>query len=169
MEAILLKRITLAFIAVTVIACNKKEETPPPPPPMAVDAAHVKTQIQEIENAYATAMNAGKIDEIVYYSDDATSYSQERQPFVGKAAIYKNLRDEFSTMPKGGTVTYTTNEIFPSIDGSQVVELGSYNLADASKTVLSSGNFMAMFEKRNGKYFCVRDMSLSDRIKKDKK
>lgn len=169
MKTTLLKGITLALLAVTTIACNNKMEAPAPEVAETVDASQIKTQIQDIETTYAAAMNAGKVDDIVYYASDATSYSQERKPFVGKAAIYKNLKVELTTLPAGFKVAYNTQEIFPSIDGSQVVELGSYTTSDASGTVISSGNYMAMFEKRNGKYFCVRDMSLSDMIKSDKK
>jgi ketosteroid isomerase-like protein len=168
MKTALLKGITLALLAVTAIACNNKMEAPAPEVVETVDAANIKTQIQDIETAYATAMNAGKVDEVVYYATDATSYSQERKPFVGKKAIYQNLEAELATLPESAKVAYATNEIFPSIDGSQVVELGSYTTSDATGNIISSGNFMAMFEKRNGRYFCVRDMSLSDTIKTDK-
>ena len=162
-------RMLLCLFAASVMACTPKKEETVAEQPAAVDAAQIKTEIQAMEDAYAAAMNSGKLDEIIYYSDDATSYSQDKKPFVGKKAIYQNLQAEIASMTPGTKVAYTTNEIFPSIDGSQVVEIGSYAVTEPSGGVISSGNFMAMFEKRNGKYFCVRDMGESDMLKKDKK
>jgi hypothetical protein len=59
-------------------------------------------------------------------------------------------------------LSFTTNEVFPSSDGNQIVELGSFKLMDSANTVINTGNYMSLFEKRNGKYVCLRDMSASD-------
>ena len=55
-----------------------------------------------------------------------------------------------------------TNEVFPSSDGNQVVEIGSFKVVDSANTTINSGNYIILFEKRDGKYVSVREMSASD-------
>jgi len=43
-----------------------------------------------------------------------------------------------------------------------VVEIGAFKLVDSLNNLINSGNYMSLFEKRNGKYVAVRDMSASD-------
>jgi hypothetical protein len=43
-----------------------------------------------------------------------------------------------------------------------VVEIGYYPVSDTSKNLLNTGNYMGLFEKRNGNFVCLRDMSASD-------
>ncbi|GEP51682.1 hypothetical protein FNO01nite_23540 [Flavobacterium noncentrifugens] len=164
MKKMMFKGMAFCMIAATILACTKKDG-PPPPPPMA-DASQIKTELQSMETAFADAMTAGKPDGIVYYADDATSFSQNKAPFVGREAIHKNMKEEMATAPKGAKVTYETQEVFPSPDGSQVVEIGSYKMTDNTNAVVSSGNFMALFLKKDGKYVCIRDMGTSDMPKK---
>jgi hypothetical protein len=38
----------------------------------------------------------------------------------------------------------------------------SYTVADSTNIKMMSGNFMSLFEKRDGKYICIRDMGSSD-------
>jgi hypothetical protein len=39
---------------------------------------------------------------------------------------------------------------------------GGYTSADSTNIKMMSGNFMSLFEKRDGKYICIRDMGSSD-------
>ena len=162
----MVKGIALGVITSLVIACNpKKEETAAP---VVVDKDQIKTELQAMETAFADAYNAQKPEGIVYYADDATSYGQNKAPQIGKAAIDKAVKDEIAASPKGSKVSYTVNEVFPSSDGNQVVELGSYKVIDSTNTVKYSGNYFSLFEKRDGKYTCIRDMSASDMAKESK-
>ncbi len=61
-------------------------------------------------------------------------------------------------------ISFTTVEVFPSNDGMQVVEIGYYKVVDSTNTIINSGNYMGLFEKRDGNYVSVRDMSTSDMI-----
>jgi len=47
-------------------------------------------------------------------------------------------------------------------DGNQVVEIGYFQVVDSVNTPINTGNYMSLFEKRNGKYVSLRDMSASD-------
>ncbi len=59
-------------------------------------------------------------------------------------------------------IAFTTREVFVSNDGNLVVELGYYQVVDSTNTPFNTGNYMCLFEKRDGKYYCVREMSVSD-------
>lgn len=153
----MLKRIALGTIVAFVVACNPKKEEAA----VAVDTEQIKADLQVMETAFADAMNSGKPETIVYYADDATSFSQNKPPLMGKAAIDKNLVEENATRAKGDKVGYTVNEVHPSKDGEMVVEFGSYKVTDSTDVVKYSGNYMSLFHKVDGKYVCVRDMSSS--------
>lgn len=163
----ILKGIAFGVIAALVIACQPKKEEAPAA--VAVDKDQIKAELQTMETAFADAMNAGKPETIVYYSDDVISYDQDSPPLNGKKAVDAKLAERSKSTPKGTKVTYTANEVFPSSDGIQVVELGSYKVVDSTGVQKSSGNYMALFEKRDGKYICIRDMGTSDMEKKEEK
>lgn len=151
----------LVLLIVTLaIACNQKKEVVAAAP--AVDKDQIKTEIQAMEDAFAVAFNAGNADTLTYYADSATSFANEKMPLVGKAAILASVKEEIANTPKGAKVSYAANEIYPSNDGNQVVEIGSYLLVDSTSTKLRSGNYISLFEKRDGKYICIRDMGSSD-------
>jgi len=162
----MLKGIALGVITALVIACQPKKEEAAAP---VVDKEAIKAELQTMESAFADAMNAGKPETIVYYSDDVVSYDQNAAPLIGKKAVDAKLADQAKSMEKGNKISYTANEIFPSSDGNQVVEIGSYKVVDSIGTTKSSGNYMSLFEKRDGKYICIRDMGASDMPKEEKK
>lgn len=163
----MLKGIALGVITALVIACQPKKEEAAAAP--VVDKEAIKAELQTMESAFADAMNAGTPESIVYYSDDVVSYDQNVAPLIGKKAVDAKLADQVKNTAKGNKISYTANEVFPSSDGNQVVELGSYKVVDSTGTAKSSGNYMALFEKRDGKYICIRDMGASDMPKKEDK
>jgi ketosteroid isomerase-like protein len=149
---------TLLGGAITLIsACNtQKEETPA----AVIDTAQIKTEIQAKENEFAAVYNAGEMKSIGYYADDATVFYQNKAPLVGKEAIVAYLTSDLNN--NSNKISFQTNEVFPSNDGNQVIEVGSYKVVDSTNTPFNTGNYMILFEKRNGKYVSVREMSASD-------
>jgi ketosteroid isomerase-like protein len=162
----MLKGVTLGVITALIIACQPKKEEASAP---VVDKEAIKAELQTMESAFADAMNAGKPETIVYYADDVVSYEQNASPLQGKKAVDAKLAEEIKNTAKGNKISYTANEVFPSSDGNQVVEIGSYKVVDSTGASKFSGNYMALFEKRNGKYTCIRDMGASDMPKEEKK
>jgi ketosteroid isomerase-like protein len=143
-----------------IIACGPKKEEPIASP--VIDKEQIKKDIQAKENQFAEIYNSGELVNIGYYADDATSFSQNKEPLVGKPAIVEYLKQGVESAPKGNKIKFTTNEVFVSNDGNQVVEIGHYELADSTNVAVNTGNYMVLFEKRNGNYVVVRDMSASD-------
>jgi ketosteroid isomerase-like protein len=147
----------LGGITTLIFACNTKTEQAPA---AVVDKEQIKQQIQAKENEFAAAYDSGKLKDIGYYADDATSFFQNRAPLVGKQAIVDFLKSDLDS--NSNVISFKTNEVFVSNDGNQVVEIGSFKVIDSANHPINSGNYMSLFDKRDGKYVTVRDMSASD-------
>ena len=144
------------FLMSLLIACNtKKTEST-----TGIDKEQIKKEIQAKENEYASLYNAGELKNIGYYAEDAITYFQNRAPLVGREAIVEFLKADL--VGNTNKITFTTNEVFVSNDGILVVEIGHYEVVDSANTAINTGNYMSLFEKRNGKYYALRDMSASD-------
>jgi ketosteroid isomerase-like protein len=154
-----LSGVILLFLMSLLFACNTKHTEPVA---AVIDKEQVKKEIQAKENEFAETYNSGIARAIGYYADDAITFSQNRAPLVGKAAIVEYLMANLDAAHRSNRISFTTNEVFVSNDGNQVVEIGYYKVVDSTNTAVSSGNYMSLFEKRNGRYFSVRDMSASD-------
>lgn len=152
-----IKAISLGSIITLLLACNNKPEESA----VVIDKDQIKTEIQAKEDSFAAVYNAGIPKNIGYYADDATSFFQNREPLVGKDAIIDFLKSDDRSNPN--KISFKTNEVFPSNDGNQVVEIGYFKVVDSTNNPINTGNYMVLFEKRNGNYVSVRDMSASDR------
>jgi ketosteroid isomerase-like protein len=152
------KGILLGCMITLLFACNAKTEEPSA---AGIDIEQIKKEIQAKENELAATYNAGVVKDIGYYADDATSFYQNRPALVGKEAIVDFLKADLSTAPRN-KISFKTNEVFVSSDGKLVVEIGRFTVVDSTNTGVNKGHYMSLFEKRNGKYVCVRDMSASD-------
>ena len=131
-------------------ATTEKEEV--------IDMEKVKVEIQAMEDAYAAGEKAKDADAVVeYYSDDAISYSRNNQPLSGKAAIRDNMANSIAKDTTGNYNVYKVVDLFA--EGNTAIEIGSWTEFDASGNEKENGNYMSYFQKRDGKYLCVRDMS----------
>jgi ketosteroid isomerase-like protein len=162
MKKIILGVVLLGSLTVLLLSCNSGKDQPATTvagtEPVALDKEKIKEEIQAREDEFASIYNSGELKSIGYYADDAVSFFQNRGPLVGKEAIIAFLKADLSNSNK---ILFKTNEVFPSSDGNQVVELGNFKVIDPTNTVINTGNYMSLFEKRNGKYVCLRDMSAS--------
>lgn len=165
-----------AFIVLTffVIGCsnNAAEETsstdstssaaaPAQPVAAKPDMAKIKTEIQALESAWANADNARDTNAIAaFYADDAVSFSNNRPMLVGKAAIEADIKIYLAKRPKGSTIAFDVLDVFG--DENTVTEVGKTTGKDAEGKVTYNGKYMAIWEKRSGKYLCVRDIGNDD-------
>src|SRR5690242_12080487 len=125
-----------------------------------IDKEQIKNEIQAKEDTFAELYNKGEFRDIGYYADDATSFFQNRPPIVGKDSIIAFLKTDI--ISKTDKISFKTKEVFVSSDGEQVVEVGNYKVIDSVGNPLNTGNYMTLFQKRNGKYVALRDMSAAD-------
>ena len=142
----------LVFTALIFSACSTPEKKE------SIDMEQVKSEIQAMEDAYAAGEKAKDADAVAaYYSDDAISYSRNMQPLSGKAAIRENIAKNIAKDTTGNYNVYKVVDLFA--EGDTAVEIGSWTEIDASGNEVENGNYMSYFEKRDGKYICVRDMT----------
>ena len=155
-----------AFLFITACTAPAAEKTPKVVETVQTtavkpDMGKVKAEIQALENAWAEADNARNANALAaFYSDDAMSLSNNKPMDVGKAAIQKGLEVSMAKRVKGSTVSYEIMDVFG--DDKQVTEVGKTIIKDASGKVTSTGKYMAIWEKRDGKYLCVRDIGNDD-------
>jgi len=157
MKKIFSRGLVLSAVLLSLISCKKEEQAV-----AAIDTNQIKEEIQAKENEFAETYNGGIMKEIGYFADDAITYPQNNQPVTGKEAIIEYLKTHIDTISKGKKISFTTNEVFVSKDGEQVVEIGNYKVTDTTAAVVNSGNYMTLFIKKDGKYYSLRDMSVSD-------
>jgi len=146
-----------AMVMLAIFGCSAKKAEAPAP---EVDKNQIKKEIQAKEDEYAASYNAGVIKDIGYYADDAITFYQDRAPLVGKQAIVDFIKSDI--ISNSNKISFKTNEVFVSSDGTFVTEIGSFKVVDSTNAVINTGNYMSLFEKRNGKYVSLRDMSVSD-------
>jgi uncharacterized protein (TIGR02246 family) len=120
----------------------------------------LRATIQSMEDAYAAGEAAKDAAAVVeYYSDDAVSYGRNAEPLVGKEAIKAKLAERLAGKEDNMQSVYKIVDLFA--DGDNAVEIGSWEVFDAAGELKDKGHYMSYFEKRDGKYLCVRDMNVS--------
>ena len=157
MKARIQTRVLIGCLITLLFACNSNKEEAPV---AVVDKEQIKKEIQAKENELAATYNSGEVKNIGYYADDATSFYQNRPALQGKEAIIEFLKSDLSR--NVNKISFKTNEVFVSNDGNQVIEVGYFTVTDSAGIGINKGNYMSLFEKRDGKYVSVRDMSASD-------
>ncbi len=157
MKSKVTKGLLLLYLMSFTVACETKKADNAE---VAVDIEQIKKEIQAKEDEFAAAYNAGEMRKIGYYAEDATTFAANQAPKVGREAIIEYLKVDIES--NTDKISFTTREVFVSNDENLVVELGYYQVVDSSNISFNTGNYMCLFEKRDGKYYCVREMSVSD-------
>lgn len=125
------------------------------------DLGKIKAEIQAIETAWAEADNARDVNTLLsFYAEDAVSMSNNAPSAVGKEALTKEIEKNMANKVAGNTVVYTTLEVFGNED--LATEIGTSTTKDASGKIVGSGKYMAVWERRDGKYVCIRDIYNDD-------
>ena len=146
----------LAFSALVFTACSSSADTAKQP----LDLEKAKIEIQAMEDSFAAAEKAKNADAVAaYYADDAVSYSRNKPPSSGKAAIKENIAQQIAKDTTGNHNVYKVVDLFG--EGNMLVEIGSWTEVDTSGAEVNKGHYMSYFQKRDGKYVCVRDMNVS--------
>lgn len=148
-------------------ACSPEPEQAATPEVMAEpveaepDMTAIKAEIQALETAWSAADNAGDVPALLaFYGEDAVSMGSGTPMAVGKAAIQKEIEASMASKAAGITVAYEVLDVFG--DENEVTEVGKITRKDASGKVIYTGKYMAVWEKRDGKYVCIRDIGNSD-------
>ncbi|TAE57991.1 MAG: DUF4440 domain-containing protein [Bacteroidetes bacterium] len=151
--------ITLSLCMLLFAACQQPEVQEAP----KADMAKVKAEIKAIEDAWAAASNARDVATIVgFYADDAISMNDDQPMLVGKAAIQTGVEAEMAKRKVKAKTTFETLDLYG--DENRVTEVGKTTVTDSTGNVIYTGKYMAVWEKRSGKWLTIRDMSNDDAI-----
>jgi uncharacterized protein (TIGR02246 family) len=121
----------------------------------------LKAEFQAIENTWAAADNARDANAVAaMYADDAISMGNNKPAISGKAAILKDLQESLAKRPKGATIAFETLDVYG--DDNLITEVGKTTVKDATGKVTYTGKYMALWEKHDGKWLTIRDMSNDD-------
>ena len=143
------------IFALIFSACNTSADKT-----ASVDLDELKPEIQAMEDAYAAAEKAKDADKVVaYYSDDAVSYNRNEEPLSGKEAIKKRAAERLAKDTSGNYNVYKVVDLFA--EGNMAVEIGSWTVLNPSGGEVDKGHYMSYFQKRDGKWVCVRDMNVT--------
>ena len=139
--------------AIFLASCAEPAKEPAP-----LDMSALRTEIQAKEDAFAAAEKAKDADAVAaYYADDAVSYNRNREPISGKAAIKENIAQRLAADTTGNLSTYQVVDLFA--DGDLLVEIGSFSSKNPAGQEMDKGHYLSVFQKRDGKYLCIRDMN----------
>lgn len=142
----------LVSAALFFSACSTTKEEAKP-----VDMDKLKVEIQAMEDAFAAGEKAKNVDAVAaYYADDATSFNRNEPPSVGKAAIKEKIAKNIAEDTAGTYNVYKVVDLYA--EGNSATEIGSWTKYDVSGKEMENGFYMSYFQKRDGKYLCVRDM-----------
>lgn len=124
----------------------------------AIDESAVKSEIMNLEAAFSDAMNSRDVDALMaYYADDAQSMSPNEPTLVGAEAIRASTAEAWSGEGgEGYTSSGKTTDVWAA--GDIAVETGTYSVNNAEGEEVHRGKYMALYEKRDGKYVCIRDI-----------
>ena len=124
------------------------------------DMDKLKVDIQAMEDAYAAAEKAKDAAAVAaYYSDNAISYNRNEEPSKGIAAIKERIAQRLAKDTTGNHNVYKVVDLFA--EGNMAVEIGSWTILSPSGVETDRGHYLSYFQKRDGKYKCVRDMSVT--------
>ena len=152
------KTTLLAILAISWFACAQQPHTHEEEKP---DIAALTSTFQAMEDAYAKAQNAKDAEGVVaYYAEDAHNMPNNQPVVKGKAAILNRIKKDMATDTSNTMTTFEVVEVFAA--GDLAVEIGKSTTKDAAGSVVSSGKYMSLFEKRDGKYVCIRDIWNND-------
>lgn len=162
-----MKKLTFPTVSALCVLLFASCQQPAPQPapvtqePAKPDLAKIRMEIQAIENDWANALNTKNLQALMaMYADDAVSMPNDAAKVKGKAAIQQQQEAEFAKSQPGQVYSFETVEVFS--EGKQVLEIGKTTVKDPAGKVVRTGKYMALFEKRDGKYLCIREMYNND-------
>jgi uncharacterized protein (TIGR02246 family) len=153
----MLRNITLlATMLLAVIACAKTTTTPP--------VATTDTDaIKAVNVAWNNAYNAGDGAAVAaLYAEDAVLNVPGKPPMRGKALITEYYAKDAAGVATSGVTVSDDPVTDVGQSGDLAWQWGTYKSTNKAGTVVDSGKFVSVFERRGGKWVIVRDIWNSD-------
>ena len=154
-----MKKLILCFlVSASLIACTNQETKTVENATMASnnvkpDLVSIKAEIQALETFWDSASNAGDFKALMtIYSDDVIELSNYKTRTQGKVNAQKAMELSFEPGKIGHS---KTTEVFG--DGDIITEIGEFSNTDI-KGKISTGKYMCVWEKQNGKYLIIAEI-----------
>ena len=161
------------ILLVTYVSCvllfascqeAEKKETPAAvtvAEPAKPDLTQIRSEIVAIETAWAAAQNAKDVKALMaMYAEDAVSMPDGEPMLTGKAAIQKKAEADFAKPSTYASIAFETLDVYAQ--GNVATEVGKAMYKDAAGKTTGGGKYIAVFEKRDGKYLCIREIYNKD-------
>ena len=161
------------ILLVTYVSCvllfascqeAEKKETPAEvtvAEPAKPDLTQIRSEIVAIETAWAAAQNAKDVTALMaLYAEDAVSMPDGEPMVTGKAAIQKKQEADFAKPSTYASIAFETLDVYAQ--GNVATEVGKTMYKDAAGKTTGGGKYMAVYEKRDGKYLCIREIYNKD-------
>ena len=158
--------ITYVSCVLLFASCQEaeKKETPAAvtvAEPAKPDLTQIRSEIVAIETAWAAAQNAKDVKALMaMYAEDAVSMPDGEPMLTGKAAIQKKAEADFAKPSTYASIAFETMDVYAQ--GNVVTEVGKTMYKDAAGKTTGGGKYMAVYEKRDGKYLCIREIYNKD-------
>ncbi len=150
-----MNKIFLATLALLLCCCKKEESVP-----VVDDTQKIYNEIRALEDYYINALNLKSTYSMkhFYYAEDIRSYSFGQPVLTGIDAVVDHLTKQYHRTKKGTKYRFDLKEVHPGANGEHVVAIGSIFRINTDQSEKLIGNYFGYFERRNGKYVCVREM-----------
>ena len=125
------------------------------------DMSQVRAEISAIEKEWADALNKKDINALMaLYADDATSMQDGAPTLTGKAAIQAQQEKDFTAPDRYASISFETKDVYGTPD--EVTEVGTSLMKDAAGKEIGTGKYVAVYQKKDGKYKCIREIYNKD-------
>ena len=125
------------------------------------DMSQVRAEISAVEKEWADALNKKDINALMaLYADDAASMQDGAPTLTGKAAIQAQQEKDFTATDRYTSISFETKDVFGNPD--EVTEVGTSSMKDATGKAIGTGKYMAVYQKKDGKYKCIREIYNKD-------
>ena len=156
------KLLACVAFSLAITACNEPAKTDNDSDmvkseSVVTDMSQVRAAIEKIENDWAAALNKKDIDALMaLYADDAITMQNDAPSLKGKAAIREQQQKDFTAPSTYASISFQTQDVYGTAD--EVTEVGTSSEKDATGNVIRTGKYMAVFQKQNGNYLCIREI-----------
>ncbi len=131
--------------------------------PAAHDAVADESVIRASAPAWAAAYNAGEADAMAeMYWKDAVLLPPGAPAATGTAAIRAFLAGDIAATKAAGLTMNIPEAGVVDVSGDLAYETGTYSVTDASGTIVDTGKYIGVFQKRGGEWRYVHDTWNSD-------
>ena len=138
----------------TLAGCQKA------PADTSADKAALRGMLVEFDTAY----NSGDADKIAdMYWEDAVLMPPGEPASTGRVAIRASMDDGITAAKAAGMTVDIAEANILEVSGNLAFDSGSYAVKDAAGAVIDTGNYIGVYQKREGKWGYIRDIWNSDK------